>query len=107
MRLTPNDINVLLHYYTTPVEHERVNAPEVGETVSGFLERGILREATLEEKVGTTLGYGGSSYRVTEKGEKLVRMLCATPDPVQKWLDPRCEDPPRHEEEMRWIALGD
>lgn len=84
--MTPNDIDILLHYYTTPEEHERIEAPAVSKAIQSFLDRGILRLATLDEK----LVWAGS-YRVTEKGQKLVTMLCSTPDPVFRWIDPRDE----------------
>ena len=87
--MTPNDIDILLHYYTTPEEHGRIAAPAVSETVHSFLDRGILRLVTSDEKARWA-----GSYRVTEKGNKLVEMLCATPDPVNRWIDPREEPNP-------------
>lgn len=81
--MTPNDINILLHFYTTPEPLPRKNAIAVQEAVLSFIQRGILvwEVESANEAPG--------QYRVTQKGEKLVRMLCDTPDPVQVWLDPR------------------
>lgn len=80
--MTPNDIDVLLHYYTSPEPHEQVNAPSVREAIASFVEREIF-------VCRPVVNAYGNSYEVTEKGRKLVVMLCATPDPVHKWLDPR------------------
>ena len=75
--MTPNDVDVLLHYYTTMEPHERAFAPAVSETIRNFQQRGILEEAEC-----------ASGLRVTAKGEKLVAILCATPDPINLWTDP-------------------
>ena len=79
--MTLNDVEILLHYYTTPGPHERVFASAVQEAIRSFLKRGILQCADAPE-----------GYAVTEKGRKLVAMICATPDPVNRWIDPRMEE---------------
>lgn len=76
--MTPNDIEILLHYYTTPEPHERVSAPAVIKAIKNFRQRGILEDSD-----------NPSGLRVSEKGEKLVEMLCETPDPINVWIDPR------------------
>ncbi len=72
--MTPNDIDVLLHYYTTPGPHPRVAAPAVQSSIQMFIEAGLLqltKPAQLE---------------VTEGGTLLVKQLCATKLPVRKWV---------------------
>jgi hypothetical protein len=96
--MTPNDINILLHFYTTPEPLPRADAPAVKEAVLSFVQREILVWEVESANEGT------GRYRVTQKGEKLVRMLCDTPDPVQEWLDPRGMATQTLHEEMRWIA---
>ena len=80
--MTPNDIEILLHFYTTPEPHERMDALAVKEAIESFLERKIL-----------VYDNGDARFHVTGKGEKLVHMLCETPDPIQRWLDPRLLKP--------------
>jgi hypothetical protein len=82
--LTPNDIDVLLHYYVSPEEHDRVTAPAVRETIARFKAEGIL-----EARSETNRTNHGSSYNVTPKGEILINMLCDTPFPESYWRDPR------------------
>lgn len=82
--MTPNDIEILLHYYTTPIQHERIHVLGVAKAIASFIERGII---VIREE-----NEFGNPYEVTEKGEKLVEMLCNTPDPVNKWMDPRIKE---------------
>jgi hypothetical protein len=82
--VTPNDIDVLLHYHVSPREHERIIAPAVRETIDMFKSNGIL-----ETRTGKQLTDHGSSYTLTPKGEKLVDMICKTPFPINEWRDPR------------------
>jgi hypothetical protein len=38
---------------------------------------------------GMITAWKEDSYTATDKGSKFVRMLCAVPLPVHKWVDPR------------------
>ncbi len=76
--MTPNDIDVLLHYHCMATPHPRVHAPAVEETIRSFCGAQIFKIS--KEKKG---------YELTSRGEALVKMLCDTPFPKQRWIDPR------------------
>lgn len=71
--MTPNDIEVLMHYHASPDSHPRAHAPAVQASIRMFIAEGILKKE--------------DSFRTTEKGEALVRMLCNTEMPQQAWVD--------------------
>ena len=81
-QLTPNDINVLLHYHTCPDSHPRISAPAIQSAVYKFIEDGILEEFNNEHHVNYKI-------RTTDRGRKFVDMLCETPYPEKRWIDPR------------------
>ena len=82
--MTPNDLDVLLHYYTTvDAPHERLQAPAVVDTISRFLAYGIFEEANKYFTPGSGL------YKVTAKGKAWVQMILGTPYPEFRWVDPR------------------
>ena len=77
----PGAIQILLHHhavwgpYPTP-------SPFYDETIERFLKLGILVPSDDESKYGTT-----------DKGKHLVEMLCSTPIPEQRFVDPRFSQP--------------
>lgn len=73
---TPNDIEVLLHYYVSPDPHPRAHAPAVQETTKQFLKQGVIQLCAD--------GLGG--YSVTPRGEAWVKALCAVPAPRRGWI---------------------
>jgi hypothetical protein len=77
--MTPNDIEVLLHYHTSPEPHPRIHAGAVQSTLCFFHDEDILRKDNS----------AGNGFRTTYRGRKLVTMLCETPFPQQFWVDPR------------------
>lgn len=79
--MTPNDIEVLLHVHCSPEPHPRQDAPAVESTIDAFLHSGLI-----EPRVRLA-----GMYTTTERGKMLVEMLCATPWPEQRWVDPRTE----------------
>ena len=75
--MTPNDIDVLLHYYVSQDPHPRLHAPAVREAITRFLKDGIL----------TPAGTGDSEYDTTTRGTALVKVLCSTTLPTQVLVD--------------------
>ena len=75
--LAPNDIEVLIHYYSCPEAHPRINAPAVQSAIDKFIEDGIFIENNCDV------------IRITDKGKAFVKMLCETPYPINIWTDPR------------------
>lgn len=81
--MTPNDIDILLHYYCSNTEHERIEAPAVRESIQDFLREGILRQREPEER-----SLYGATYTTTDRGQMLIRALCSVPYPEQRWVMP-------------------
>lgn len=75
--MTPNEIDVLVHYHCKGDPHPRINAIAVKGAVEMFIKIGILEPN------------GVNHYDLTERGAKLLKMLCETPFPEKKWVDPR------------------
>lgn len=86
--MTPNDIEVLLHCYTSPAPHPRIHAPKVQQALGMFTRQGII-EAD-HERNKSSIG-GSNCFNVTEQGAVLIKMLCDTPFPIAhtEWTDPR------------------
>jgi len=78
MKNTPNDIEVLLHYYVSPVEHPRCTAPAVMATTSRYITDGILQHSE-------------GSFVVTEKGAAWLKMILNVPYPTLAWIDDQGE----------------
>lgn len=76
---SPSDIEVLIWYHARVEPHERHDAPAVSTARLRFLEDGVIEPCDSS----------GSGYRTTERGRKWLRMILATPYPVQAWIDPR------------------
>lgn len=74
--MTPNEIEVLIHYYVSPEDHPRINSPAVKEALRRHIKAGLLTS---------------DSKELTERGRFMITMLCSTPLPVSKteWEDPR------------------
>ena len=73
--MTPNDIEILIHCYVSPVPHPRIEAPAVIDTLVMLENEGLIENT--EEDV----------YCTTEKGRAHIETLCKTPWPIQKWVD--------------------
>lgn len=76
--MSPNDIDVLLHYHRSPEPHDRLDAPAVQEAIRVFVAAGLL-------KLGSSSG-PTDTYEITEGGMMLVEQLCAVPWPVLRWV---------------------
>lgn len=75
INMTPNDIDVLLHCYVSPVVHPRIEAPAVQQTIARFVEQELI------------VRVNGSVYKTTPRGEAHVQQLCNLPLPRAVWLD--------------------
>ncbi|MBT2300392.1 hypothetical protein J7E70_07930 [Variovorax paradoxus] len=74
--MTPLQIEMLLHFHTTPTPWPRLNAPACVEAIEGFIRDGLVRDDD------------PSRYWLTERGEACIRFLCAMPIPVANWAIP-------------------
>jgi hypothetical protein len=82
--MTPNDLDVLIHYHAFRNEHPHISSPAVRETIDMFRKEGILEMHSIKSTV-----IHDNTYFVTDKGLCLIEMLCNTPFPVAFWRDPR------------------
>ena len=73
--MTPNELEILMHYYISPKPHPRIDAPACQETTQKFMDDGIFEFN------------GGDSYLVTEKGQAWIRMILKTPYPIPAYID--------------------
>jgi hypothetical protein len=77
--MTPNDIEILIHFHVSPTVHPRFDAGAVRDSIFMFVENGILELINSE---------GNSHvYKTTKKGKALMSILCNTPFPQQAWVD--------------------
>jgi len=74
---TPNDIEVMLHYYCSSARHPRYNAPAVMDAINNLVRQGLLMGSQRE-----------SGHEATPRGEAWVRVICSTPFPEQAWVNP-------------------
>lgn len=74
----PGFIKLLLHYHTTA--EQPVSSIVHTEWTNQMIEDGLI-ETRVDKK----------SYATTDKGSAYVDLLCSTPYPVNRWVDPRVE----------------
>lgn len=77
--MTPSDIEFLIHCHISREKHTRESSPAVKDAIARFLRLDLIR---VNDK---------SDFETTDRGKKLVEMLCSTPLPEQeiRWCDPR------------------
>lgn len=95
--VTPNEIEVMVHYYRTPEPHPRLGAPAVREAIARF-----IREGMLERK-------DGACY-TTARGDAWVRALRAVPFPDAPTLGVRPQEghmPPHKCPDFDWGLFRD
>lgn len=76
--MSPNDIEVLLHYHCSHSVHPRIDAPAVQGAIRQFVDARLL--------IQLSGGPSADVYETTEGGKMLVEQLCAVPFPVLKWV---------------------
>lgn len=80
--MSPSHLKVLLHIYTTNQEHAAANEGWFKELVEHWKKDGVVRQED------------DGRLDCTEKGNTWVDSILATPQPVQRWLDPRASVTP-------------
>ncbi len=73
---TPNDIEVMIHYYGSRSVHPRIDAPAVREAINRFVAAGLLVPFVDAADV----------YDATEGGKMYIEELCQVPLPKLKWV---------------------
>jgi hypothetical protein len=79
--VTPFEIDILMHYYTTPGDHERSAYPGVVEALADLARQDLL------EPLPQPTEYG-ANWRLTERGEVYCVALTRVPLPVKRWVMP-------------------
>ena len=74
---TPNNLDILLHYYCSTEPHPRLNAPAVKEGLTYLQANGLIDRADFP--------------KVTDKGIAYLDHLLKVPFPVQRWEIPSTE----------------
>ena len=75
--MTPNDIEVLIHFCTSHAKHPREDAPAVIEAIDSFYENGLIEPCKERD----------SGYQATERGMLHLNQLCKVPWPRKAWVD--------------------
>lgn len=76
--MSPNDIEIVLHFWCSPAAHPRQDAPAVADAIQRFVEAGLFKRSE----------HAANGIECTDGARVLVEALCATPIPVQKWVMP-------------------
>lgn len=71
--MTPNDIEMLIHFYASPAPHPRASAPACVEAIEQMLAAGLIEPC-------------GDTYKTTRRGAAHVEQLCSTPYPMRGWV---------------------
>ena len=79
MKLTPLKIELLLHIYALAEPFDHPNGPAWEEAKHEFLQN-VLAVYTPETECG---------MRLTRKGRMFIKMILATPLPLESYVDPR------------------
>lgn len=75
---SPNNIEVLLHYYVSPEPHPRRHAPAVDCATNDLLRAGAIVPRA---------DHRGTCFQTTELGCAWVAALCQVPPPTAVWVD--------------------
>ena len=77
-KMTPNDIEILIHCYVSPTEHPRYHANH--DVFNRLVTEGLIQG-----------NFGNNVYMTTEKGKAHMSQLCDLPYPKQAWVNDKGE----------------
>ena len=83
-KLSPCDIEVLLHCYYSPEVHSRENAPAVQISYTRLMMCGLIELQCFMVGADTT---NLNEYKTTERGRAHIQQLCTLPLPSSAWVD--------------------
>lgn len=83
--MTPLEIEILLHYYTTPGDYRNGNfsAPAVPEALTKLTH--------MDEPLLTYDPNKTPRYEITDRGSAYIQALTQVPLPMKAWVLPGCE----------------
>jgi len=70
--MTPNDIEILIHCYVSPVKHPRYD--NIKDILESFVVDGLVVDK------------GNGIFHTTEKGAAHIRQLCSLPIPAVQYV---------------------
>jgi hypothetical protein len=73
--MTPNEIEILIHYHVSPAPHPRIDALAVNEATRRMVDNGLIEQREDE------------GYHTTDRGRAHISQLCTLPWPVAVWAD--------------------
>ena len=78
--MSPYEIEILLHYYACLDDHPQMYSPPPiwRDTINWFLQNQLLQDNGKADD---------AAYKITERGNVLIRAMCALPLPV--WTMPK------------------
>ena len=79
--MSPLQINILLHYYTSPTDYPELSFPAQQDALEYFLNAGFLTKT----EPGEDISADTRSYTPTEKLHVYCQALCQVPEPTQIW----------------------
>jgi hypothetical protein len=74
--MTPNDLEILIHFHVSPSKHPRADAPAVKDAIKCLQMMDLI--APLEEQ---------GKYETTGRGKAHMKQLQCLPLPELKWVD--------------------
>ena len=83
MKLSPSDIEVLIHCHCRPCPHPRRDAPAVLNALSRFLSTGVIIRTPENDNRETE----GLAYTTTTLGTAWINALCSVPAPRKVFMD--------------------
>lgn len=76
--MTPNDIEVLIHFHCSPCRHPNDAAPAVRESIEMMIENGLLERDTKPDEP--------MRFKTTSRGAAHLDQLCNVPFPRRGWI---------------------
>lgn len=71
--MTPNDIEMLIHFHVSQAPHPRASAPACAEAIERMLAAGLIEPYS-------------NTYKTTRRGVTHIEQLCSTPYPMRGWV---------------------
>ena len=81
--MTPNELEILIHFYVCREPYPREHAPAVIEAINQLIKNDVIILANRE----ISDGVANRTYKTTEKGEAWLKTILATPMPKCAWID--------------------
>jgi hypothetical protein len=109
MRISPSDLEVLIHCHADPRPHPRLYAPAVEEALVRFQQQGII----VPKQDPKTTSPLDMEYRTTDLGKAWLELILQTPIPRKEektvYIDPRTDRPIEDDRtiiDLRWSPMG-